>query len=185
MHSAQCFLADEAATADLAQRFALQPQLARLRIDLYGDLGAGKTTWVRHLLRALGVQGRIKSPTYALLEPYELPQRDFSVLHFDLYRLASEDEWLASGLQEDAQGPGLRLIEWPQKAGAALGAPDLALELVFAAAGADADTDTNADAARNLPDEPLEEPPQTRLAKFRAYSSIGLEVLENVLKCTP
>lgn len=157
-------LPDEAATATLAQCVARCGPLllGQLRIDLQGDLGAGKTTWVRHLLRALGVQGRIKSPTYALLESYSLPTLPFEILHFDLYRLDGEQEWLDSGLQESAQGPGLRLIEWPQKAGNALGQPDL--QLTF---------------------EQAHTPTGQRQLQLRAYSSIGSQVLENVLKCAP
>lgn len=170
IHEHTLALPDELASADLARRFAQFPALlAQVRIDLYGTLGAGKTTWVRHLLRALGVQGRIKSPTYALLEPYALPDWPGEIFHFDLYRLESEEEWLASGLQETAQSSGLRLIEWPQKAGPALGQPDLALEWHIPA-GNDGNNSDNGEA---------------RQVQLRTYTSIGRELLENVLKCAP
>lgn len=123
-------LADEQATARLAQAIASQAaRLPGLRIYLYGDLGAGKTTFVRLLLRALGVQGRIKSPTYALVESYELPNLAHPASHFDLYRLETPQEWQESGLQEELLAPGLRLVEWPQKAGGLLPDADLSLLL--------------------------------------------------------
>lgn len=161
MPAASLFIDTEEKTAHLAQCFALHANaLAHLRIDLHGDLGAGKTTWTRHLLRALGVQGRIKSPTYALLEQYELDGHDFEVFHFDLYRLEDPQEWLDSGLAETTQGPGLKLIEWPQKAGELLGSPDITLYIEF------------------LPTSALE-----RLIRIEAHSAAGQQLAENVLKC--
>lgn len=89
---------------------------------LRGDLGAGKTTFVRHLLRALGVTGRIKSPTYALVEPYDLPAPAGGptmppAWHADLYRFDDPREWEDAGLRELFASPGLKLVEWPEKAG--------------------------------------------------------------------
>jgi tRNA threonylcarbamoyladenosine biosynthesis protein TsaE len=83
-------------------------------IELQGDLGAGKTTLVRHLLRALGVQGRIKSPTYAVVEPHELP--GLNIWHFDFYRFSDPREWEDAGFRELFAAPGLKLAEWPQHA---------------------------------------------------------------------
>ncbi len=83
-------------TAAWAARLAAQPQLANAFITLHGDLGAGKTTLVRHLLRALGVQGRIKSPTYAVVEPHEAPQ--LAIWHFDFYRFDDPRESEDAGL---------------------------------------------------------------------------------------
>ena len=78
-------------TAAWARRLATRPQLANAYITLHGDLGAGKTTLVRHLLRALGVQGRIKSPTYAVVEPHEAG--GLAIWHFDFYRFDDPREW--------------------------------------------------------------------------------------------
>ena len=92
-----------------------------------GTLGAGKTTFVRHLLRALGVSGRIKSPSYALLEPYELP--GLAISHFDFYRFDDAREWADAGLREIFAAPGLKLVEWPQQAEGLLPTPDLRLQI--------------------------------------------------------
>lgn len=154
-------LADETATERLAQTLAAQGQaLAQVSIHLYGALGAGKTSWVRHLLRALGVRGRIKSPTYALLESYALDHPPEQVHHFDLYRLETPQEWLDSGLLETVQGAGLKLIEWPQKAGDALPLPDLALHLQF-----------------------VPQQPQQRQLALLAYSPAGQALAKNMLQC--
>ena len=94
-------------------------------IELQGALGAGKTSLVRHLLRALGVTGRIKSPSYAVLESYALPQGEVS--HFDFYRFGDPREWEDAGFREIFARPGLKLSEWPEKAAGMLPAPDLRL----------------------------------------------------------
>ena len=96
-------------------------------VELRGELGAGKTTFVRHLLQALGVQGRIKSPTYTVLEPYALP--GLAISHFDFYRFTDAREWEDAGFREAFAAPGLKLAEWPQKAEAVLPTPDLRIEL--------------------------------------------------------
>jgi tRNA threonylcarbamoyladenosine biosynthesis protein TsaE len=111
-------LADEAATERLAQRLAACPELRSMCLELRGDLGAGKTTFVRHLLRALGVTGRIKSPTYALAETYDVAQAGgdpFQAWHFDFYRLQSPSEWESAGFRDVFAGEGLKLVEWPEK----------------------------------------------------------------------
>ena len=118
---------DEAATQRLAADLAASPALRQAFIELHGDLGAGKTTLVRHLLRALGVQGRIKSPTYAVVEPYELP--NFNIWHFDFYRFSDPREWEDAGFRDIFASPGLKLAEWPEKAGALLPRADLAIHL--------------------------------------------------------
>jgi len=119
---------DEAACAAFAARLAAAPALFPSSfIALDGPLGAGKTTFVRHLLRALGVAGRIKSPTYAVLEPYEVDGR--TVSHFDFYRFADAREWDDAGFREIFAAPGLKLAEWPDKAAPALPVPDWRLEI--------------------------------------------------------
>ena len=95
-------------------------------IELQGNLGAGKTTLVRHLLRAAGVQGRIKSPTYAVVEPHEAqgPQGAWPVWHFDFYRFSDPREWEDAGFRDIFAGPGLKLMEWPDKVAGQLPVPD-------------------------------------------------------------
>ena len=91
-------------------------------IALHGQLGAGKTTLVRHLLRALGVQGRIKSPSYAIVESYELPKG--TIWHFDFYRFSDPREWEDAGFRDIFAGPGLKLAEWPENAARVLPVAD-------------------------------------------------------------
>jgi len=116
---------DEAACADFAATLARKQGLRDAYVELQGELGAGKTTFVRYLLHALGVTGRIKSPTYTVLEPYELPGLTLS--HFDFYRFEDPREWEDAGFREVFAAPGLKLAEWPQKAAAMLPLPDLRL----------------------------------------------------------
>lgn len=118
---------DEAATAAFAQALAGHPAIGRALIELQGDLGAGKTTFVRHLLKSLGVEGRIKSPTYAVVEPYTLPK--MNIWHFDFYRFNDPREWEEAGLRDIFASTGLKLVEWPEKAGPHLPQPDLLLHL--------------------------------------------------------
>jgi tRNA threonylcarbamoyladenosine biosynthesis protein TsaE len=118
---------DEAECAAFATEMARKPALTDAFVILTGPLGAGKTTWVRHLLRALGVTGRIKSPTYALLEPYEVNGR--SISHLDFYRFDDPREWIDAGLRDVFAAPGLKLAEWPEKAAAVLPLADLELRI--------------------------------------------------------
>ena len=96
-------------------------------IELHGTLGVGKTTWVRHLLRALGVQGTIKSPSYTVLESYDTAGG--TVAHFDFYRFRDPQEWEDAGFREVYAGAGLKLAEWPEKAQGLLPVPDLVMRL--------------------------------------------------------
>ncbi|GAB3629178.1 tRNA threonylcarbamoyladenosine biosynthesis protein TsaE [Pandoraea terrae] len=133
-------LPDEPATETFAARLA-QAIVARmatapsgkrgLHVQLSGDLGAGKTTFVRALLRALGHVGRVKSPTYTLCEPYNIstPNGPLPVYHFDLYRFGDPAEWHDTGFREHFAGDALCLVEWPEKAAGLLGTPDLTLAL--------------------------------------------------------
>ena len=116
---------DEAACEAGARALAAHPALRNAFVELHGPLGAGKTTFVRHLLRALGVQGRIKSPTYAVVEPYELP--GLAIWHFDFYRFDDPREWEDAGFRDLFAAPGLKIAEWPEKAAAVLPVPDLRL----------------------------------------------------------
>lgn len=118
---------DEAACQRFAQALSRQQGLFDASIELYGGLGAGKTTFVRHLLRALGVSGRIKSPSYAVLESYEL--QDGSASHFDFFRFEDPREWEDAGFRELFAEPGLKLSEWPEKAAGYLPEPDLRMYL--------------------------------------------------------
>ena len=119
---------DEAACAASAQSLAAHPEVFEASIELEGTLGAGKTTFARHLLRALGVEGRIKSPSYALVEPYVLP-RGTPAWHVDFYRFDDAREWDDAGLREPFAERGLKLVEWPEKAAGRLPAPDLHIAL--------------------------------------------------------
>ena len=108
---------NESDAQELARHLAGLPGIDSGRIALLGELGAGKTTFVRHLLRSLGVSGPIKSPTYAVLEPHQADAThgDFAILHFDCYRFADPQEWEDAGFRELWDGPGLKLCEWPQR----------------------------------------------------------------------
>jgi tRNA threonylcarbamoyladenosine biosynthesis protein TsaE len=131
----QQFLPDEAATAALAARVAAAIE-GGLVVYLHGDLGAGKTSFARALLRALGVGERVKSPTYSLVEAYVLPEGR-RAWHLDLYRIAdpAELEWLGlDALAADA----LVLVEWPERGTGMLPAADLEVHLRHAGVGRDA-----------------------------------------------
>jgi len=119
---------NEKATQRFAQALAALPDVTHAFIALHGDLGAGKTTLVRHLLHALGVTGRIKSPTYAVVEPYELPA--LNIWHFDFYRFADPREWEDAGFRDIFASTGLKLAEWPEKAAAMLPCADLDITLL-------------------------------------------------------
>ena len=119
---------DEAACEATALALARHPALRRACIELHGPLGAGKTTFARHLLRALGVTGRIKSPSYAIVEPYDLPGGP-GAWHFDFYRFGDPREWEDAGFRDLFASPGLKLVEWPEKASGLLPVPDLSLSL--------------------------------------------------------
>lgn len=122
---------DEAACArdasGLARLFRADPALRSAFIELEGPLGAGKTTFVRHLLHALGVESRIKSPTYAVVETYELDHGAIS--HFDFYRFDDPQEWEDAGLRDLFGAPGLKLVEWAEKAEPLLPVPDLCVTI--------------------------------------------------------
>ena len=128
----------EADTAALAKHLAAgfeqflanQPG-SHLNISLEGDLGAGKTTFARYLIQAMGHQGKVKSPTYTLCEPYLLPIKDrtITIHHFDLYRMRDPLEWQEAGFAEYFDVPGICLIEWPEKAEGTLPLFDIQIQL--------------------------------------------------------
>jgi tRNA threonylcarbamoyladenosine biosynthesis protein TsaE len=123
---------DEPALVALAEQLAATIAAGGV-IHLHGDLGAGKTTFARALLRRLGVGERVKSPTYSLIESYVLGE--LAIHHLDLYRIADpgELEWL--GLSDLAEGRHLIIVEWPERAGGALPRPDLVVHLEHAGQG--------------------------------------------------
>lgn len=128
-------LPDEAAT--LALGAALSPCLEPgLVFFLKGDLGAGKTTLVRGVLRGLGYAGRVKSPTYTLVELYTVSRLDLH--HFDFYRFHDPREWIDAGFRETFNGRSVSLIEWPEKAGDLLPSADVEIALESSGSGRNA-----------------------------------------------
>lgn len=123
------FLADEAATLAFAGRMAVcLPEVEPLVLYLQGDLGTGKTTLTRGMLRALGEQGAVRSPTYGLIAEYATPRG--RVIHLDLYRLRAAEELAALGLADYLGDSRLWLIEWPEQAhGARLPAADAVVKI--------------------------------------------------------
>lgn len=128
------WLADDNATEALGG--ALAKRVASGVVWLQGDLGAGKTTLVRGWLRSLGHVGAVKSPTYTIVEPYRL--NDQPIYHFDLYRLADAEELEMIGGRDYFDENALCLVEWPQRAGAALPKPTLVVTLTPSAGGREA-----------------------------------------------
>jgi len=126
----QFYLADQAATAALGAALAraLQPGLV---IYLHGDLGAGKTALTRAMIHAAGHKGTVKSPTYTLSEPYKvmLDGKPLNVIHYDLYRMSSPEEFLDAGFREDFDSINVCIVEWPEKGDPVLPPPDLRILL--------------------------------------------------------
>lgn len=138
MRHYQTHLNDEAGTAALGAALAraLAPGLA---IHLQGDLGAGKTTLTRALLHAAGHTGHVRSPTYTLAEPYTVAIGGCptEVMHFDLYRLASPEEFLDAGFREHFNAKTVCIVEWPEKAAPVLPSPDIKVLLSISGSGRD------------------------------------------------
>lgn len=132
-------LPGEAATLNFGSVLAqvMQPNLT---IYLHGDLGAGKTTLVRGLLHAMGHVGKVKSPTYTLVEPYVIESNEksgYNLYHFDLYRFNDEEEWEAAGFRDYFNAESICLIEWPEKAQHVLPTPDLNITFAMKNTGFD------------------------------------------------
>ncbi|MDO8305875.1 tRNA (adenosine(37)-N6)-threonylcarbamoyltransferase complex ATPase subunit type 1 TsaE [Herminiimonas sp.] len=131
-------LHEEAGTIALGAALAraLQPGLT---IYLHGDLGVGKTALTRAMLHALGHTGHVKSPTYTLAEPYtvEINGASVNVIHFDLYRMISAEEFLDAGFREYFNHQTICIVEWPEKAEAVLPPPDISISLAVAGEGRD------------------------------------------------
>ncbi len=155
MRQRKDFLQDETATAQLgaALGHVLRPGMT---IHLHGELGAGKTFLTREILRAMGYTGRVKSPTYTLLEPYsvELRGHTIEVLHFDLYRMSSPQEFVEAGFRDYFGSHKICIVEWPEQAGDLLPAADIDLFI------------TAEDEARTV--------------ELRANSELGAKCLENL-----
>lgn len=167
--------ADQAGTAAFARALATSPAIAHATLSLQGDLGAGKTTFVRHLLRALGVRGRIKSPTYAVVEPHSaidcplMPAGEpLSIWHFDFYRFNDPREWEDAGFRELFAAPGLKLVEWPERAGAFMPVVDLNIDI-------QAD-----ESLAQPPSDPdmTEHPDEARRVRVKALTPTGHRLLE-------
>ncbi len=155
-----CQLIDTDATVEFAATLLRAWQaldLAPLSLHLSGPLGAGKSTFARALLRGLGVQGAIKSPSYALIEPYRMG--DMQLLHVDLYRLKDPLELVNLGLHELLADAQLALIEWPEHGGSLLPAPDCVIALDYSVDG------------------------DSRELSMQAQSELGLSLLREIQSC--
>lgn len=142
-------LRDDDATAELGARLAAS--LTRgMRIYLRGELGTGKTTLIRGLLRALGVQTGVRSPSYTLVELYVISR--LNLYHFDFYRFLDSSEFDNAGFADYFSGDAVCLVEWPDKAGPTLPLPDLEIELTYAGSGRDIRVHANSKAGEQCLD---------------------------------
>lgn len=146
-------LHDEAGTNALGMALAriLQPGLT---LYLHGDLGTGKTTLTRALVHATGYEGHVKSPTYTLAEPYPLPFEGGTVelIHFDLYRMGSPEEFLDAGFREHFNENSICIVEWPEKADSVLPSPDIAISLNVEGQGRDVELQALSDKGKQCLD---------------------------------
>jgi tRNA threonylcarbamoyladenosine biosynthesis protein TsaE len=140
------FLAAEADTLALGVALAqgLRPGMV---IYLSGDLGAGKTTLARGVLRGLGITERVKSPTFTLLELYTISS--LYLYHFDFYRFNRSDDWADAGFREYFNSESVCLVEWPEKAGGQLPAPDVKIEMEVDGSGRSVTISAHTEAGNN------------------------------------
>ena len=149
---------------------AIKPALIEAVVELQGNLGTGKTTFARHLLTALGVQGRIKSPTYAIVENYTGIKSiaegaaPFDIWHFDFYRFSDPEEWEEAGFRDIFSSKGLKLVEWAEKAGNHQPEPDLVIALQCPSVG--------------FAELVFESGDGVRLVSLQACTQLGKELLE-------
>lgn len=149
-------LSDEAATRALGARLArvIQPGLL---VYLHGELGSGKTTLARGLLRGLGYQGRVKSPTYTLVELYTVSR--LNLYHFDFYRFRDPKEWRDAGFSEYFNGASVCLVEWPEKAAGLLPVADLEIAFEFAGDGRDLEIRAASESGKACLNQLMQMPP--------------------------
>jgi tRNA threonylcarbamoyladenosine biosynthesis protein TsaE len=145
-------LPDENATLALGAALArgFEPGMV---VFLVGELGAGKTTLVRGALRALGYAGRVKSPTYTLVELYEVSR--LNLHHFDFYRFQDPREWIEAGFRDTFNGVNVSLVEWPEKAAGLLPPADVCVTLEIQDAGRLAILDPRSSAGQRCVDSAL------------------------------
>ncbi len=141
-------LIDKAATLQLGREIAQSWNGQALTIHLLGELGAGKTTLSRGLLSALGHTGKVKSPTYTLVEHYDLAS--CTVYHFDLYRLSDPEELEYIGIEDYLGSDALCLFEWPQQGGDYLAQPDLVISLQYLQSGRQAELTAHSAPAKKI-----------------------------------
>jgi tRNA threonylcarbamoyladenosine biosynthesis protein TsaE len=136
MQHFKAYLPDESSTTALGAALA-RALLPGLVIYLHGDLGAGKTALTRALIQASGYQGTVKSPTYTLAEPYQvqLGGQLATIIHYDLYRMSSPEEFLDAGFRDDFNGRNICIVEWPEKGEPVLPPPDVSVSISVAGLG--------------------------------------------------
>ena len=149
-------LSDEAATYEAGARLA-RVIVPGLSLYLRGELGSGKTTLARGVLRGLGYSGRVKSPTYTLVELYTVSR--LNLYHFDFYRFRDPKEWRDAGFSEYFNDASVRLVEWPEKAAGLLPPADLDIALEFAADGRDLSLRAGTESGRACLDRYAQMPP--------------------------
>jgi tRNA threonylcarbamoyladenosine biosynthesis protein TsaE len=121
------FWQSESDTQAFAKAFILEHDLSHAIVELRGNLGAGKTTFARYLLQALGIKSRIKSPTYAIVETYIT--EGFAISHFDFYRFNDPQEWEDAGFRDNFANAGLKIVEWASKAQGLMPKPDIVIDI--------------------------------------------------------